>query len=130
MPQEGEIYLGVDSDEDLISNYVKTVRRSYEKFGKSGRTYSGRFREDVTTKKYTFQVRYEYITAETLALIYEKCGNDEEVNLRMYISDSDFFLNFEGECPVVKLEPFESTDFLTGRPDKIYENVTLTFFEV
>ena len=129
MPKEGEIYLGVDSDEDLISTYAKEIDKKIE--GQySQRTIGGRLKTDSMYEKYTFTISYDFIDSETLAIIVEKYGLKANLNLRMYISNSDYFVNSLGNCPVVRLEPFSYTDFIKSRTKKIYKNASLVFLEV
>lgn len=130
MASEGEIYLGPTGDEELISNYAKEVLREIEEIGRSGRTASGRLVVDIAARKYTFTILYEYIDSVALALIYEKYSLDQGLNLRMYITDTTYFTNFDGECPVVRMKPFHSTDFLTGRSTKIYKGAPIVFEEI
>lgn len=127
---EGDIYLGVTGDEELISTYAKEVVREFEEFGRSERTFGGVLKTDVTSKKYTFTINYEYINATVLDTILEKYGENVGLNLRMYISDSTYFTNFDGACPVVRIRPFRTTDFLTGRTTKIYRDAPIVFVEV
>lgn len=130
MAVEGEIYLGPDSDEELISNGAKEVVRSFEEIGRSGRTAGGVFKSDISSRKYTFTIPYEILDQDALDTLYERYELDEEMNLRMYITDSTYFLNFYDECPVVRMMPFAHTDFITGRATKLYKGVDLTFMEV
>jgi len=130
MTVEGEIYLGVTGNEELISTYAKEVVREYENFGRAEYTFGGRFKEDVTSRKYTFRINYEYINAEVLETILEKQGLNADLNLRMYLSNSVYFTNFDGNCPVVRVRPFSTTDFLTGRTTKIYRGSVIEFIEV
>lgn len=130
MAFEGEIYLGITGDEDLISTHAKDVVRDFEEFGRSERTFSGVLKTDITSRKYTFKINYEYINSTVLSTIYEKYGLNVGLNLRMYITDSDYFTNFDGNCPVVRIRPFGSTDFLTGRTTKLYRDAPITFVEV
>lgn len=130
MAKEGEIYLGVDSDEDLISTYAKEVVREFEEFGRSERTFGGTLKTDITSRKYTFTIQYEYIDQTALSLVYEKYNLDEGLNLRMYITGSTWFTNFSGNCPIVRIAPFKSTDFLTGRSTKIYKGDSIVFVEI
>jgi hypothetical protein len=130
MAKEGEIYLGVDSDEDLISTYAKEVVREFEEFGRSERTFGGTLKTDITSRKYKFIIQYEYIDQTALSLVYEKYNLDEGLNLRMYITDSTWFTNFDSNCPVVRIAPFKSTDFLTGRSTKIYKGDSIVFVEI
>jgi len=130
MTTEGEIYLGVTGDEDLISTHAKNVVREFENFGRSERTFGGRLKEDVTSRKYTFTINWEYIDSSTLETILEKQALNADLNLRMYISDSTYFTNFDGDCPVVRISPFASTDFITRRTTKIYRDVPIKFVEV
>lgn len=130
MASEGQIYLGPTGDEELISNYAKEVERTFEEFGRSGRTFGGVLKRSVTSRKYTFRIPFDIIDAASLAIIYEKYELDTPLNLRMYLSASTYFTNFDGNCPVVLMEPFASTDFITGRSTKIYKNTSLVFVEV
>jgi hypothetical protein len=127
---EGDIYLGATGDEDLISNHAKEVIREFEEFGRSERTFGGRLKKDITSRKYTFTINYDYIDSAVLATIYEKYGLSADLNLRMYIGESTFFTNFDGNCPVVRINPFGSTDFLTGKTIKLYKNCPVVFVEV
>lgn len=130
MSLEGEIYLGITGDEDLISTHAKDVVRDFENLGRAERTFGGRFKEDVTSRKYTFKINWEYINSITLGIILEKQALNADLNLRMYITDSDYFLNFDGNCPVVRIRPFGTTDFITGKTTKIYRDAPITFVEV
>lgn len=130
MATEGEIYLGVTGDEDLISNYAKEVERSFEEIGRSGRTLGGVYKSDIRSRKYTFKIRFDYIDQTALNLIYTKYSSDAEMNLRMYITDTTYFTNFSSVVPVVRMVPFSSTDFMKNLSSKIYKNSHLTFLEV
>lgn len=130
MAKEGEIYLGIDSDEDLISNYAKEVIRDFEEIGRSERTFGGTLKTDIISMKYTFTIQYDYIDSDALSIIYEKYGLNQGLNLRMYITDSTWFTNFDGNCPIVRIKSFSSTDFLTGKTSKIYKNMPVVFVEI
>lgn len=130
MASEGEIYLGPTGSESLVSNFAREVVRSFEPFGRRGRTANGKYKEDIASRKYTFRIPYEYIDQTTLTLLYTKYSLDVPMNLRMYISDIAFFTNFDGNCPVVKMTEFSSTDFITGRATKIYKDTAITFIEM
>jgi len=127
---EGDIYLGIDSDEDLISTHAKEVTREFEEIGRTGRTASGRLVKDIVSRKYKFSILYEYINQAVFDVIMEKYGFNEGLNLRMYISESDFFTNFDGNCPIVRILPFATTDFITGRSTKLYRGSSIIFEEV
>jgi hypothetical protein len=130
MTIEGEIYLGITDDEDLISTRAKDVVREFENFGRSQRTFGGRLKEDVTSRKYTFTINWQYIDSATLDIILEKQALNADLNLRMYITDSTYFTNFDGNCPIVRIRPFSTTDFITGRTTKIYRDAPIVFVEV
>jgi len=130
MASEGQIYLGPTGDEELISNYAKEVERTFEEFGRSDRTFGGTLKTDITSRKYTFRIPFDIIDTSTLAIVYEKYELDTPLNLRMYLSASTYFTNFDGNCPVVLMSPFSSTDFIIGRTTKIYKNTSLEFIEV
>lgn len=127
---EGDIYLGIDSDEDLISTHAKEVLREFEEIGRSGRTASGRLVKDIVSRKYKFSILYGYINQAVFNIIIEKYGLDEGLNLRMYISESEWFTNFDGNCPVVRILPFGTTDFMPGRSTKLYRGSSIVFEEV
>ena len=133
MAAEGEIYLypeGVESDAVLISTYAREVQRSFERFGSSDRTLDGSLKRDTTSLKYTFTISYEYIDQDTLDLIYTDYSPDTRMQLKMYITDSTWFTNFDSEIPVVVIEPFSFIDFRTGFTTKVYKNLSLVFTEV
>lgn len=130
MALEGEIYLGPSGDEELISSFAKEVTRSFIELGRSQRTSGGTLKTNITARKYTFYIPFDIIDASTLAIVYEKYELDAPLNLRMYLSASTYFKNFSGNCPVVKLNPFPSTDFITGRTTKIYKDTSLEFVEI
>jgi len=127
---EGDVYLGITGDEDLISTYAKDIVREYENFGRSERTFGGVLKEDVTSRKYTFTINYDYVDSSTLGIIIEKMELNVGLNLRMYITESDYFTNFAGNCPIVRVRPFRTTDFITGRTSKIYRDLSVVFVEV
>lgn len=130
MASEGQIYLGPTGDEELISNYAKEVERTIREQGRSDTVFGGGLKTDITSRKYTFRIPFDIIDAASLAIVYEKYELYAPLNLRMYLSASTYFTNFDGNCPVVKMEPFATTDFITGRTSKIYKNMTLTFLEI
>jgi hypothetical protein len=104
--------------------------REFENFGRSERTFGGRLKEDVTSRKYTFTINWEYIDSATLTTILEKQALNADLNLRMYIADSTYFTNFDGNCPVVRIRPFSTTDFMPARSKKLYRDTPITFAEV
>jgi len=130
MSKEGEIYLGVTGSETLISTYAKEVQRDFEEFGRSWRTSGCTLKTQIMSRKYTFTINNDYIDLTTLNVIYQKCELDQPLNLKMYMTDIDYFLNFNGACPVVKMRPFSSTDFLCGKSTKIFKNVPIVFEEI
>lgn len=130
MSSEGEIYLGPTGSESLISNYAKEVKRDFEEIGRSGRTAGGRFKSDIGSRKYTFTIPFEHIDQTALDLLYTKYKLDTPMNLRMYITDSTFFLNFDDACPIVKMQSFSSTDFRTGFSTKLYKGPSVVFIEI
>lgn len=133
MAAEGEIYLypeGVESDAVLISTYAKEVQRKIEVFGSSDRTLDGSLKRDTMAQKYTFTISYDYIDQDTLNLIYSSYSPDERMELKMYITDSTWFTNFDSEIPVVVIAPFSFIDFRTGFTTKIYKNLSIDFIEV
>jgi len=133
MAAEGEIYLGpygIESEEVLISTYAKEVTRSFEEFGRSERTYGGVLKTDITSRKYTFTIAYEYIDQNTLNDIYDNYIQNIPLVLKMYITDLTYFTNFDSECPIVKMQPFSFVDFRTGFATKIYKSLSLSFVEI
>lgn len=133
MAAEGEVYLypeGVESDAVLISTFAREIVKDYERFGSSDRTLTGDLKRDTTAKKYTFTINYEHIDQATLDLIYAESDPDQRLQLKMYITNSTWFTNFDGNIPVVVMDPFSYTDFRCGFETKIYKNLSLTFIEV
>lgn len=133
MAVEGEVYLypeGVESEAVLISTFAREVQKGYERFGSSDRTLTGDLKRDTTAKKYTFTISYEHIDQATLDLIYANSDPDQRLELKMYITNSTWFTNFNDEIPVVVMDPFSYTDFRCGFATKIYKSLSLTFLEV
>lgn len=131
MALEGEIYIGASGEiESLISTHAKEVIREFEEIGRWERTFDGTMYVDITSRKYTFTIQYDYIDTTVLNTIYTKYGLDEPLYLKMYITDTTYFTNFDGNCPLVRIKPFQTTDFLTGRTTKLYKNAPITFVEV
>jgi len=131
MAIEGEIYLGAAGEtESLISTHAKEVLREFEETGRRNRTFDGTLYVDVTSRKYTFTIQYDYIDTVVLSTIYTKHALNTPLYLRMYISNTEYFKNFDGDCPRVRISQFSTTDFLTGKATKLYKNAPITFVEV
>lgn len=129
MAARGEIYYGPAGDEILISTHANEVQREFEEGGSDDRTLDGSLKTDIMWRKYTFIISNNWIDQDTLDSIYERHSIDDPMNLRMWITDTVFFKNFDGLVPVVRLLPFKSTDFPNGGI-KRYKDVKLTFIEV
>lgn len=130
MAVEGEIYLGPTGSEELISGYANEVQRSFVEIGRSDTTADGSLKTDIISRKYRFVIPNNVVNQTVLDLLYTQYELDQEMNLRIYITDVSWFTNFDGNVPVVKMMPFPSTDFITGKTTKIYKDVPLTFQEV
>lgn len=129
MATRGEVYLGPPGDEILISTNANEIKRRFEEFGSSDRTLTGDLKTDITSRKYTFEISNNLVDQTALDIIYERYLIDEDMNLRIYLTDTSFFKNFDGVVPVVRILPFSSVDFPNG-PVKMYRDVILTFIEV
>ena len=129
MASMGEIYLGPSGDEVLISMHANEIRREPEEGGRSERAYNGGLKTDITWLKYTFKISNNWVYQDTLDTLYERHAIDDPMNLRIWLSDTVFFKNFNGNCPIVRLLPFSSVDFPNGTV-KRYKDVTLTFVEI
>jgi len=127
MAENGDITLyKTGESEVLLSSYGRRVKKSWEEGGRSDRTFSGPLKTDITWRRYRFEIPYSLITPAAYTALFALYNLDCDLNLKLYTSPTTWFLNFDGNIPVVKMEPFGDERFVQSYS----KNVNLVLIEI
>ena len=126
---KGEIYLGQSGSEILLTPFGRRLIIRPTEVSRSQRTANGRLVKDVAAVKYQFELPYNAIDGDALEDILDLYDLQEELSLLIYTSESDTFLNFDGETPTVLMSPVERERLLLLGVG-IWTGVSLTLDEV
>lgn len=85
--KRGDIYLGVDGSEAILSPFGRRLVITPEEIGREERTASGRLVKDVTAVKHKITLAYEVIDGLALEQFLDLYDLDQQLSLLVYHTD-------------------------------------------
>lgn len=84
MANKGDIYLGTEGSESLLTPFGRTFTINDEQILREGRTANGRLVRDVITTKKNITLKYELIGGTDLATLLTIYNLNDELSLLVY----------------------------------------------